>query len=201
MLAFVSIGSIGLLLSAGPAPPLPPTFAAAQEAYEDGDLPVARQKVEQALGEDPRCVWCHHLLGQILAASGDAQAAAREYREAIRLDPSSSAHHELGDILLRKGDEAAARAEYTADLAANPDCYEARVNLAALALSAGDAALAAREYQASLTYHPDDARAREGLSRATTRLRWRAAFRACPPALALVALCCAAVFTRRRKKA
>src|SRR3989442_15492222 len=113
---------------------LPAAFALAQDAYEAGDLPRADAELAVALREDPDCAWCHYLAANLARRRGDDANAERELRRTVALDPQTSAHHDLGDLALKRGDEAAARREFAADLVTHPDCYEARINVAALLL-------------------------------------------------------------------
>src|SRR5262249_46483373 len=169
---------------------LPAAYALAQEAYEAGDVPRAQAQLAIALAEDPDCAWCHYLAGNLFARRGDDAGAEREWRRTAELDPETSVHHELGELALRQGDESGAAREFAADLAVHADCYEARINLAALLLKAGHAAQPAREYAVSLRYHPDDVRAKNGLRRARLQqsLPFAAAF----------ALCCLVLTFRKR---
>ena len=169
---------------------LPAAFAMAQDAYEAGDLPRAQEQLAIALREDPDCAWCHYLAANIAARRGDVAAEERELRRTVALDPQTSAHHDLGDLALGRGDEPTALREFQADLAAHADCYEARINTAALLLKSGHPADAAREYAISLRYHPQDPRAEQGLRRAKLHQTL--------PFAAMIALCCAIFLLHRR---
>ena len=169
---------------------LPAAFSLAQDAYEAGDLPRAQEQLAIALREDPDCAWCHYLAANIAGRRGDERTEERELRTTVSLDPQTSAHHDLADLALRHGDEAGALREFRADLETHADCYEARINTAALLLKSGHPADAAREYAVSLRYHPQDRRAEQGLRRA--RLHETL------PIAALFALCCAIFFLHRR---
>src|SRR5262245_22653952 len=129
---------------------LPAAFAVAQDAYEAGDLPRAEQQLAIALGEDPDCAWCHYLAANIAARHGDEKTEQSELLRTAALDPQTSAHHDLGDLAIRHGDETSALREFRADLVTHADCYEARINVAALLLKSGHPADAAREYAISL---------------------------------------------------
>jgi len=169
---------------------LPAAYALAQDAYEADDLPRAQEQLAIALQEDPDCAWCHYLAANLARRHGDQAAALRELHTTVALDPRTSAHHDLGDLALGRGDETTARAEFAADLVHHPDCYEARINVAALLLKSGHPADAAREYAISLSYHPQDPRAEQGLRRAHLHQSL--------PFAALFALCCAIFLLHRR---
>jgi predicted Zn-dependent protease len=169
---------------------LPAAFAVAQDAYEAGDLPRAEQQLAVALREDPDCAWCHYLAANIAARHGDASTELWELERTVALDPQTSAHHDLGNLALRRGDEKSALREFRADLKTHADCYEARINVAALLLKSGHPADAASEYAISLRYHPQDPRAEQGLRRAQLHQTL--------PFAAMFALCCAIFFLHRR---
>jgi len=169
---------------------LPAAYALAQDAYEAGDLPRAEQHLAIALREEPDCAWCHYLAANIAERHGDEPTALRELEKTVELDPQTSAHHDLGNFALRHADEATALREFRADLASHPDCYESRINVAALLLKSGHPGDAAHEYATSLRYHPQDPRAEQGLRRAHLHQSL--------PFAALFALCCAILLLHRR---
>ncbi len=62
---------------------------------------------------------------QKLRDSGNLQAAAAKYQEALRYHPSPSVHYELGDVLEKLGRNSEAKAQYDLALARNPNMPEA----------------------------------------------------------------------------
>jgi tetratricopeptide (TPR) repeat protein len=164
-------------------------------ALDAGDLGAAEPALRRATALAPALPEPHYLLGQLLLQRGDRTRARAELLGATRLDPQTGAHHDLADLLVETGQPDAARAEYAADLDRYPECYESRVNLAALELAAGHAAEAVRQYRVSLTYHPGDPRAERGLLRA----RLHAALPVGAPAALAVLLCSAALAMRWRR--
>jgi Tfp pilus assembly protein PilF len=51
----------------------------------------AEQQAREALAKEPSSAPAHLLLADVLAGKGDCGAAAKEYDEALRLDPRSAA--------------------------------------------------------------------------------------------------------------
>lgn len=70
-----------------------------------GEVRLARQCAEKALGLDPRCARALILNGMLAVDEGDEGAAAEAFREAIAADPSSgAAHAHLGALLWVQGE-------------------------------------------------------------------------------------------------
>jgi predicted CXXCH cytochrome family protein len=69
----------------------------------------AQRELEESLRVDPELVDAHLLLGDLLMAREQAQAALPHYREGVRLRPESGrAHLGLGAVLVAVGDRAGA---------------------------------------------------------------------------------------------
>ena len=65
----------------------------------------AQRELEASLRADPGLADAHELLGDLLMAKGEAQAALPHYREAVRIQPESGrAHLGLGSALAATGD-------------------------------------------------------------------------------------------------
>jgi protein O-GlcNAc transferase len=96
----------------------------------------------------PRYALAHFGAGHVRAELGQTEAAERDFRQAVRLDPALfRAHFELGRLRERQGDDAGALAAYRAALERNPGLTAARYRLAALLRKAGDHAAADAELQ------------------------------------------------------
>lgn len=92
----------------------------------------ARAAVEAALKADPDMAEAHELLGGLLAEKRQLPEAAREYGEAIRLQPEfARAHLDLARVLADEGDMAGA-VEQLRQAAAGKDAEVARVAAEAL---------------------------------------------------------------------
>ena len=141
------------------------------EALADaGEVAAAEQHYQAALATAPHYADVLYLYARLLRGQGKVDQAIPMLEEHAKLEPKGSAHHALGEIYLGKGELQRAKTELEQDLAIEPTCYDARVNLAGLLLDSGDARGAADEYERSLLDHPADARALGGLGRAYKQL-------------------------------
>jgi Flp pilus assembly protein TadD len=96
--------------------------------------------------------------------AGDAAAAEKHAREALRLDPRhAGAHTNLGAVLRGTGRDKEAEAEFRAALAADPFLATAMNNLAALLASQGRGAEAEALYRRAIQLEPKHASAHNNL--------------------------------------
>ena len=160
---------------------LRPDSAMAHYFYGDlllsaGELDAADLHLRRALQIDPAYAWARYRLGDLLRQRGKLTEAVASYELSAKEDPSGGGWHSIGDLWLERGDRRRASEAFEKDLLDHPECYEARVNVAAVYLRDGDPWRAAEHYAASLRYHPGDAHAEEGLrgARRTIALRWLA---------------------------
>jgi len=137
-----------------------------QDLIDWGELDAAEAQCKAALAIDPDYADAVYLAAKIRLRREDLGGAIPLYERHARLAPRGDAHHALGLIYLQQGDDARAAAELEQDLAVDPTCYEARVNVAAILLERGELARAVEQYRISLEHHPADARALSGLGRA-----------------------------------
>lgn len=104
-------------------------------------------------------------LGDALARSGDAQAAARAYSEAAALDPNAvEALFGLGVALEDLGRLEEAAGAYAQALDADPGHSRAHNNLGILRFGAGDAAGGVEHMRRALALDPDYAEAHHNLA-------------------------------------
>ena len=95
-------------------------------------------------------------LGSALLRAGDPAAAAREGREAVRLNPDSArAHSGLADALAQTGDLPGAVGHYEAAVRLNPGLFEARNNLGVALAQSGRLPEALAQLQAAVRLAPD----------------------------------------------
>lgn len=107
-------------------------------AFERGEMTVARDLFQKALGLNSASVTAHTHLGMIADAAGDLNEAARHFSRAARLAPSSaSARNNYGVILQRLGRTKEAAAEFEASLRADARQPNALVNLAQIRFAGG----------------------------------------------------------------
>ncbi|MET0343538.1 MAG: tetratricopeptide repeat protein [Polyangiales bacterium] len=182
--SYFLVSCLGLAACAKPAATPPPEVAPREERAEappparsaavrlaesllaKGDAVGARNKFEEALGQEPRDARAWLGLGLAHEALNEPRQADGAYRRAIEVDPElAEAHNNLG-LLLRDADRLEeAVIELREAVRLDPKLASGQANLA-LALEEagqGDAALAA--YRAAVKLAPKDAmlRANHGL--------------------------------------
>jgi tetratricopeptide (TPR) repeat protein len=123
-------------LSPSPADDL---YRRAQDAFGHGDLPGARDQLEQALRLDDKHAGAHTLLGFALGQQGDLPAAVRHLERAIALRPDSSeAHYHLGVALWYSGGRERATAELRESVKLDPAAGESHAFLGTVLRERGD---------------------------------------------------------------
>jgi cytochrome c-type biogenesis protein CcmH/NrfG len=108
----------------------------------------------------PESAELHQAMAQSLSRHGDDDAAAANYREAIKLNPKlPGIHYELGSLLYNSVNEklqAQASAEFEAALAANPNDEKAQLMLGEDAARHGDTKKAFDAESRAVALQPDD---------------------------------------------
>jgi tetratricopeptide (TPR) repeat protein len=125
----------------------------------------------QWLNTNPRAIQAHKLLGDVYAAEGANEAAARHFRAAIRIDPLFfKAHANLANLLYGAGqvDTAIAHAAIAARL--DPGNSRLHRNLARMYAGRDDLELAARHYRRALELSPRNVAVAIPLARVLARL-------------------------------
>lgn len=113
----------------------------------------------------PGNAFAHYNFGELLDQAGEPEAAIREYREAIRLDPTRSApFNNLGKTLADLGRLPEAIAAYRGALRLNPGYARAHHNLGDALLRVGRKAEARAEFARAVQLAPDDLDARDNLA-------------------------------------
>jgi tetratricopeptide (TPR) repeat protein len=108
-----------------------------------------------AVGQSPSAWLARSNLGKALYEEGRPAEAARQFREAIALEPDSpEAHADLGNCLEAQGDSEGARREYTAALAINPRFAGAHYTLGLAFLRERRLDEAAEQFRATLGIDP-----------------------------------------------
>ena len=96
-------------------------------------------------------------LGQAFEARGDHGAAARHFRRAAELDPTSSmAEYDLGTLLQSRGELDAAIGHLRRALEIRPDHARARINLGVALASRGEVGEAIGHFEKALELDPGD---------------------------------------------
>ncbi len=131
-----------------------------------------RTQIEEAqfrkrVRRDPDDFTAHFNLGGAFEASGNRDAAIREFQTALRIRPQDEvAHNTLGAVyeLQNKTDDA--EVQFRAALAARPDFPDAHYNLATLLLAADKLDEAIPHLREVLRLQPDDLKAKQSLEEA-----------------------------------
>jgi tetratricopeptide (TPR) repeat protein len=125
----------------------------------------------------PTSIWMHQAAGEMQESRGYFDAAIREYREVLALDPRRpGTHFRLGRTLLARAQKAGSEAEassvreqamkeFEAELRLDPTNANASYELAELYRKAGERARAGALFEQSLKHYPDFEDARIGLAR------------------------------------
>jgi tetratricopeptide (TPR) repeat protein len=122
----------------------------------------------------PASIWMHQAAGELNESRGYFDAAIREYREVLALDPRRPGIHvRLGRTLLARaaseaaaaGSRAEAMKEFEEELRVDPTNADASYELAELHRKEGELAQAGALFEQSLKHYPDFEDARIGLAR------------------------------------
>jgi protein O-GlcNAc transferase len=110
----------------------------AQEAFQLGKYPEARDKLRQALKHDPRSPALWSYLGLAEAQLNDLDAAISDFQKALLFAPNDAqTHFNLGLLYRRKGDSQKALETYRRGLRLDPDDAAANQNYALLLMEMG----------------------------------------------------------------
>lgn len=148
-----------------------PFEARGMEALEARDWNAAVTYLRRAADQAPADAVIRLNLGTALSLAGDAPAAERELREAVRLDPRlARAHFTLGVLAQEaaRWDEAIAR--FTSAVSQDPGFVDARFALAEALRRTGRQAEAVAEYREVMARSPAASQARFGQAMAFVSL-------------------------------
>lgn len=117
----------------------------------------------------PNSAQMHQLMAHELARQGQIDAAIRNYREAVKLNPNlPGIHFELAEALNASDvpqNKLEAKKEYEAALSVNKFDEKSECRLAGIAYSDGDLKEALSRYSEALRLQPDDLEANLGISK------------------------------------
>jgi protein O-GlcNAc transferase len=132
------------------------SFSAALAHHQAGRLDAARTGYRETLTRDPDHAESLHLLGLIMAQTGDPAAGAESIERAISLAPGRAPHHNSLALayrgLLRDAD---AVREYRVAAELRPGSAEIHNNLATTLRAMGRQAEAVAEYRRAVTFAPE----------------------------------------------
>jgi tetratricopeptide (TPR) repeat protein len=117
----------------------------------------------------PKSARAHQVMAHELARQGNTEAAIRNYREAIKLDPQlPGLHFEMAEMLndpVAPNALAEAESEYKAELALNPLDEKSECKLGDIAAGRNEQQQAYEHYSRALQLQPNDAEAALGLAK------------------------------------
>ena len=124
-----------------------------------------------AAAKNPSSYRAHNNLGRVLVARGQAEQAALQFSEAIRLKPDyAEAYNNLGTVHAQTGRLELAQVNFAKAIELNPRYAQAYNNLGVALLSEGRALDAARQLVTAIRLEPRYAKAHANLSDALARL-------------------------------
>jgi tetratricopeptide (TPR) repeat protein len=122
----------------------------------------------------PSSARMHQLMAHELEKHGDNEAAIRNYREALKLDPTlPGLHFELAEMLNASSlaaEQQQAEDEYKAALSVNQFDERAEFRLGDISSRRGDVQGAYAHYSRALQFQPNDAEANMGLAKALMQM-------------------------------
>jgi tetratricopeptide (TPR) repeat protein len=132
--------------------------------YHLGDSEESLRQAKAALAQYPENAEAHKNAGLALLLARKYDAAALEYREALRIKPDYElVRFDLGVLLHDKGDLDGSIAEYKKAIALDPNDVDARHNLGNAFDDKGDFASATRELREAKRLNPKDLGVRHDL--------------------------------------
>jgi cytochrome c-type biogenesis protein CcmH/NrfG len=117
----------------------------------------------------------HQIMAHELARQGQMEAAAGNFREALRIDPKlPGIHFELAEALNAsdiQAEKAEAKHEYETALSLNPSDEKSECRLGAIAYQAGDLQGSLSHYSRAAQLQPDDPEALLGLAKGLLEMK------------------------------
>lgn len=122
----------------------------------------------------PHSAEMHQLMAHELARQGQMDAAVKNYREAIKINPSlPGLHFELAEALNASGtqqNKEEAKKEYETALSINRFDEKAQCQLGDIAYDAGDLQGSLSHYSEAVQFQPDDLEANLGMAKALLQM-------------------------------
>lgn len=138
----------------GPEPPHV-TLAYVRALYAAGRLDEALELCRRLLARDAPDAQLHAVAGMLSFKKGDAQAAERHYRDAVRCDGShAEAHFNWGNVLEKLGRSAEAIRAWQRAVDLEPGLLGAHNNLGGALLRLGEPGAAEASYRRALALSP-----------------------------------------------
>lgn len=123
----------------------------------------------------PHSAQMHQVMAHELARQGQMDAAIKNYREALRINPNlPGLHFELAEALNAPGaqqNKEEAKKEYEAALSVNKFDEKAQCRLGAIAYDAGDFQGSLSHYSEAVRFQPDDLDANLGMAKVLIEMK------------------------------
>lgn len=138
-----------------------------RQRLNSGDRNGALSALREAVAECAAFAEAHLELGRaILDTGGDPNAAIREFKLAVNLDPErADVHYQIGLASLKAGDKQHALEEFRSAAAMAPCRTEIMRALGEAALAIGDRSTAERQFSRMVAWDPEDGEARAQLAK------------------------------------
>jgi Flp pilus assembly protein TadD len=134
---------------------------------EDGRINLQEALTRHRLLKNPRDVTARFNLGSVLLLRDESDEAAREFRQALEIDPAhATIRNSLGTVLQAQGRFDEAIREFREALRLRPDALDARYNLANSLAAQGRFEESIEHFREVVKSSPDDTAAREHLAAA-----------------------------------
>ena len=160
--------------------PIAQAFEQAGKAYMAGEILRAERICRQLIANRPGMSDAHNLLGVVLNAMGQAQAAVDSIGLAIRLNPQIPSYYSnLGEVERQRGNLDEAQAALAKALELNPDSPEAYSNLGIVHFDRKEFDEAAACYEKAIALQPNFPEAHNNLGNAYRALDRRTDAIAC----------------------
>ena len=149
--------ALGLILEARDVKRFDASLAhiGALSAFRLGNLQLAKELIQEALGYSPEDASHWNVLGEILRLSKEPLEAIKAFQKAIALEPSlADVYSNLGNVYSDADDFEDAAAAYSKALAIQPSHIDARFNLGNIAFRTQRFSVALESYQKVLEGAP-----------------------------------------------
>ncbi len=115
------------------------SYVAGVKAYQQNDIPLAREKLVEATTENGELVNARRMLGDLYRGGGDYTKALEQYEVLVRLDPyESGSYYRLGVAYQMLSRLREAQKSYAQSLKLDPDNGQSHMNLSLVYLALGD---------------------------------------------------------------
>ena len=148
------------------------TTSLALRYMQIGEVDLAIEQLQEALGAAPEYAKAHYALGSAFVANGMLDEATTAFRRTIEVKPNhSGAHNNLGGLMEASGNLIDAEAHYRLAVQFDPRSVDSQYNMGRLLQQKGNPEEALTYYEAALALQPDDAQILTTMGRMLVGLR------------------------------